>query len=368
MRSATLLLVLSSSAALAQQSAPERLFKAAFDAQQQGDYPTAIHDYERFLKLRPNVGEAHANLGAAFAHTGEFDKAIHQYKLALPTAADKDAIRLDLGLAYYKKNDVADAAPIFEDLRTRRPHDPQLAILLGDSDLKLGHPNEAVAMLTPVEAENAANADFEFVLGEAEIASGQKRAGAERLSKLAAATQGADAYLLAGSTLMDLSEFEQARTELDAAVRLNPSLPHIYTLDGLARDRTGDPAAAEPMFRAALKQDPDDFEANLYLGAILYKRRAIEEARPFLDKALQLKPDDTMAHYESAMWKSTAGRYEDAAKELEGVIRENPTWLEPHIELATVYYRLHRPEDGAKQREIVTQLSAQQQSKGPGKP
>ena len=48
--------------------------------------------------------------------------------------------------------------------------------------------------------------------------------------------------------------------------------------------------------------------------------------------------------------------------------RTDPNWLEPHIELANVYYRLHRPEDGAKEREIVGRLTAQQQTKGPGVP
>jgi hypothetical protein len=75
-----------------------------------------------------------------------------------------------------------------------------------------------------------------------------------------------------------------------------------------------------------------------------------------------------MAEYESAMWESTAGKYEEAARQLEAVTKRDPAWLDPHIELATVYYRLHRPEDGAKQRAIITQLNAQQQSKGPGKP
>ncbi len=372
MRLELLLLLVSVSVAppvaLAQQAYAERLFNSAFTAQQHGDYATAIRDYQKFLKLRPATGEAHANLGAALAHTGQFDQAIAQYKLALPTAADKDPIDLDIGLAYYKKGDLASAAQTFGDLRTRRPRDPQLAILLGDTEVKLGRAREAVAMLTPMEAENASNADLEYVLGEAEIAAGQKRSGAERMSKLAAATKGADAYLLAGTTLMELNEFEQARADLDAALKLNPALPRIETLAGMARDRAGDQAAAEPAFREALKQNPGDFEANLYLGAILYKRRAVEDARPFLDKALQLKPDDAMAQYESAMWKSTAGQYEEAAKELETVVKANPDWLEPHVELATVYYRLHRPEDGKQQREIVVRLQAQQQSKGPGVP
>ena len=115
----------------------------------------------------------------------------------------------------------------------------------------------------------------------------------------------------------------------------------------------------------ALKRNPDDFQANLYLGAILYKRRVSDEAKVYLDRALQLKPADFMARYESAMLKSTTGDYEGAAKQLEGLVKDDPNWLEPHVELANMYYRLHRPEDGAKQRQIVERITAEQQAQGP---
>jgi len=124
---------------------------------------------------------------------------------------------------------------------------------------------------------------------------------------------------------------------------------------------------AEAAFREALKTNPDDFEANLYLGAILYKRRDTDEAKGYLDRALRLKPSDSMARYEAAMLKSTSGDYATAARELELLVKDDPDWLEPHVELATLYYRLHRPEDGAKERQIVDSLTAKQQSQGPGK-
>jgi tetratricopeptide (TPR) repeat protein len=367
MRTVVLLLLFCSALASAQQPDPDRLFGSAIEAQQRGDYPAAIEDYQKLLKLNPRMVEARVNLGAALAHTGHFDEAITQYQLALPDVPNKDEVRMNIGLAYYKKGDLADASREFQIVQKTRPRDPQLAILLGDSEVRLGKGADAVVMLTPLEAEDAGNPDFEYVMGTALIAAGNRRDGVERLEKVAKTTNSADAYFLAGSTYMDLNEFGHARENLETALSLNPKLPRINALVGMARDRTGDPTAAEPAFREALRIDPADFDANLYLGAILLKRRAVDEAKPYLDKALELNPASTMARYESAMWKSNSGQYEAAAKDLEAVIQEDPNWLEPHVELATVYYRLHRPADGAKERAIVDKLTAEQQAQTPRK-
>jgi tetratricopeptide (TPR) repeat protein len=363
-----LLLLLSVPFASAQQGEPELLLKSAIEAQQHGDLPTAIREYQKLLGLKPGLVEARVNLGAALADSGRFDDAIAQYRVALLDAPDKTPIRLNIGLAYYKKGDLDAASREFDDLHNLQPENAQIAILLGDSEVRLGRGREAVSMLNPMEAANTANPDFEYVLGTALLQAGDRREGAQKLSALAERTQSADAYLLAGSTFLDLNDFEHARTDLEAALRLKPSLPRIYTLTGMARDDTGDLAAAESAFREALRQNLNDFDANLYLGSILYKRRSMDDAKPYLDRALELNPASSMARYEVAIWNSKSGHYEEAAKELEQVTRTDPNWLEPHIELANVYYRLHRPEDGAKEREIVGRLTAQQQTKGPGVP
>lgn len=337
-------------------------------AQQHGDYATAIADYQKFLKLRPNMVEARANLGAAFSHEGRFDEAIAQYRSALSSSPGNRQIQMNMGLAYYKKGDLANARVVFDEVHKAMPENVQIAILLGDSEVRLGQAAAAAAMLIPMEAANASNPDFEYVLGTAMIQSGGRREGVERLEKVAQSTQNADAYLLAGSTLLDLNDFAHAKADLEEALRLNPNLPRVYALTGMARDLTGDAVTAEPAFREALRRDADDFDANMYLGAILYKRRQMDEAKTYLDRALKLNPGSATARYEMAMWKSTAGQYEDAVKDLEELVKANPDWLQPHIELANVYYRLHRPAEGAKERAIVAKLNADQQSQGPPKP
>ena len=224
-----------------------------------------------------------------------------------------------------------------------------------------------MSVLEPLASTNAGNLDFQFVYGSTLINSGRQREGVSLVEQVAAANNSPDAYRLAGATLLQMNDSEAALRDLEEALRLDPTLPGIYTLVGTARDKNSDAAHAELAFREALKINPDDFDANLYLGTILYKRRENDEAKIYLDRALRLNPSQSLARYESAMLKSATGQYEAALGELEKLANDDPNWLEPHVELATLYYRLHRPADGARERATVERITAEQQAKVPGK-
>lgn len=366
MRTAALVLLLSLVSS-AQSADPDQLLQSAITAQERGDFETAIRDYRKVLELRPDAVEAKVNLGAALAHVGQYDEAISMYRSALPGLRFKNPVLLNLALAYYKKGDFANAREQFETLHRAQPAELRVTILLADTEVRLKASEEALTLLDPLSAANANNLDFEYVYGSALIAAGRRREGVPHIEKVAQGQNSADAYLLAGATLLQLNDFEPARRDLEAALRLNPKLHNIYTLVGDARDKTGDTKDAESAFREALKVNPNDFESNLYLGAILYKRRDTAEAKTYLDRALALNSKDYTARYESAMLKSTTGESQAAAEMLELLVKDDPDWLDPHVELANLYYKLHRPQDGARERAIVDRLTAAQQSKGPVK-
>jgi hypothetical protein len=67
--------------------------------------------------------------------------------------------------------------------------------------------------------------------------------------------------------------------------------------------------------------------------------------------------------YLGALLKSKAGELESAVQDLEKVTRADPGWLQPHVELAALYYKLHRPTEGQRERAIVDQLMAGQQKR-----
>jgi len=146
---------------------------------------------------------------------------------------------------------------------------------------------------------------------------------------------------------------------LDKALRLNPALPGAYTLSGMAKSRTGDEDGAKAAYRKAVDLDPNDFEANLRLGAALRRNGDLAAAKRYLSAAVRHDPSSVLARHQMAQLQITEGRDAEAAVDLEDITRRVPNLLQPHVQLAAIYYRLHRPEDGLRERKIVDRLMAE---------
>jgi tetratricopeptide (TPR) repeat protein len=344
----------------------QRLFQDGVAAQQRGDDAAALRIYQQLLQSHPEAVAVRANLGATLAHFKRYDEAIEQYRLVLSADPGNRPVWGNLALAYEGKGDYARAAKELELLHKAVPGDAQTALLLADCYSRLGRYADSVSMLKPLERSQPDDLDLAWLLGSALIHVGRSEEGLQRIDRLAKKAASADAYLLAGQTRLALTQYDLARRDADAAQRLNPTLSGLQTLYGMILEQTGDFAGAENVLRAALQADPKDFNANFYLGAILYFKRDMKDARMFLERSLQLRPSSAQARYELALVSRAEGKLVAAVMDLETVVHQNPDWLQPHIELSALYFRLNRPEDGAKEKAIVDRLTALQQGPAPG--
>ena len=340
---------------------PEQLFQKALESQQQGDYASAVAEYRQLLQFQPGLFPALANLGASLTHLGRFDEAIVEYKAALKQEPQNNPLRMNLALAYYKKGDYANASDHLRALHQDAPADARIAILLGDCLSHLDHNDQALALLAPLESSHPGDADLAFALGNALVRGGKKRDGVEHIERAAAALKSPEAYRLAAETWFDLSEFEAARKAVNAALALQPDLPGLHTLEGMTLQGVGDRPGATEALTKALQANPNDFRANLYLGAVEFTDRNLKDARIHLDHAIRLDPGSALARYELALVQRATGQEAEAVKNLEQVGKANPKWLPVHVELAALYYRVHRPDDGMRERKIVDRLSDEQQ-------
>jgi Flp pilus assembly protein TadD len=346
---------------IGQQAAVEPLFASAMEAQQRGDFALAVTTYKQIVKLQPEFFGAWANLGVALVRLGRFDEAIAAYRSALKLDSANNPLRMNLALAFYKKGDARQAAAEFDALFKADPGNVQVATLLGDCYLQSGDNRRAIAVAAPLAQAHPEDLDLAYVLGSALIATGKQHDGLALVERFATERHSADAYALAGKTWLKLGDPDKAVKDLEEAVRLNPGIPGIYALRGVAREGSFDHAGAEADLRKALELDPKDLEALVHLSGLLYTRRDLAASKTYLDRALQIDSSNLFALYEMALWKSASGQVEGAVGDLETVVRRDPNWMQAHVQLAALYYRLNRPEDGLKERQIVDRLSAEQQ-------
>jgi tetratricopeptide (TPR) repeat protein len=283
------------------------------------------------------------------------------------TPPTDSATLLKQAQADFAKGDLVNARAAAETLHVANPTDAKAAVLLANCYIKMGRSQAAVDVLKPLDRENSSNVEFQYSLAFAEIESGNQSEGLPLLEKVAVQTHSASAWAAAGSARLQRNEFAEAKRDVDAAWALNPSLTGLATMDGQVRHALGDTDGAVPFFEAALRANPRDFVANLYLGMARMKEGEYETARKLLELAVQLKPDAPVARLNLAELNALTGHTEEAVKELESLERQAPDWPEPHIRLAALYYKLHRPEDGQREREIVEQIQAKQQQAGPPK-
>jgi tetratricopeptide (TPR) repeat protein len=252
-------------------------------------------------------------------------------------------------------------------LHAQNSRDVDAAVLLANCYIKLGHAGEAVNILKPLEPGNESNTELEYSLAFAMMQSVGNEESLSRMENVAGKTGSAKAWTAAGALRMNREEFEKAKADFDQALALDRSVSGLNTMAGIVRYALQDPDGAFPYFQAALRADPRDFPANLYDGLYRMQNGDFEEARALLEMALELQPQSPLARLKMAQLNGMTGKYTEAVVALEKLEKETPNWLDPHVQLASLYYKLHRAEDGEREREIVKKLEAEQQKAGPVK-
>jgi tetratricopeptide (TPR) repeat protein len=352
--------------AVAQTEDPKALIEGALADHKAGRFAEAIAAYQRFLELQPQSVEIRSNLGAALVHEGRYQEAIDQYRQALAVDATRTAVRLNLALALYKAWEIAEAAQELEKVVAGQPDNKNARLLLADCYLRMGQFKKVVDVLAILEPTAADDHAVAYLMGMALILDEQPARGQVLIDLILRAGDSAQARLLMGVTRLMAAEPAAARDDFARAVELDPRLPSAHASLGQALMQLGDTDSAAQQFQKELEDNPNDYDANLYLGVILRQSQRYPEAMSRFRRALSVRPASSTARYQVGSLHLVLGEIEDARKVLETVVVEEPKFVEAHVSLATVYYRLKRKEDGDKERAIVKDLNRETQAEQPG--
>ena len=296
----------------------------------------------------------------ALAGLGRYEEAVSEYKVALKQSPSFPAARLNLALAYYKMGRISDAATQLTHVHRQDPGNMQAVQLLGDCYLRMGENKETITLLQPVSKAHPDDLAIAYMLGTALLRNKQREEGAAVIDRILRNGESAESHLLLGMTKFEAMEYPEAIADLTKAAEINPNLPDVYSYLGQAQMASGDMTAAREAFERELAVNPNDFESNLRLAVLMKQDGNYERAHQLVDRALLVRPKDPGALYQVGAVYLAAGDTNRALTSLESLVKQFPQFLEAHVSLAQVYYRLRRKEDGDHEREIVQKLKAEQ--------
>ncbi len=343
---------LPSGAQVSKRSAIALHYKQAEQALARGQAQVAEAEFTAILGLDPGNAQAYANLGVIAFKANDYGKAQPLFEKALardPALWDADAL---LGLSEIRQGHAASGVPLLENAfphikNTEVKLDAGVAIITAHQTA--GTLREALPVVRDLETLLPDSPDVLYVAYRVyeELASEQ----VSRLVKVA--PDSARTYQLYGEASMTQGDFSKAASQFRRAVELNPNLPGIHYQLGMAlltsqeKPGTGEARAA---FEAELQNNPSDARSEYQLGEIfqagnlpdqaeLHYRRALalqpsladaqvgvgtvlaqqgkaEESRQYFLAAIQLDPDNELAHYRLSRAYRTAGRTDEANREL----------------------------------------------------
>ncbi|MDP9267971.1 MAG: tetratricopeptide repeat protein [Acidobacteriota bacterium] len=284
--------------------------RAAEQALKKKDLYLAESEY-RFAAARALV--AIGNLASA---KGEWDAALTAYGEASQQLSDPSEPLLSVATVYLQRQKPLQAEAVLRELAATG-RTPRVMHLMAVAYAAQGRFGEAMQQIE--EARHAAPEDAELAHAEGTIAIQAKDVASARraFAALLQLRPGAPTHVLIGRTWRDYEHFEEARQELQAALRLDPHVrrANYYLGTILIRqpDRLRDAIAA---FQRELEIAPDDYLCNLNAGIGLTADRRAAEGVPYLEKAARLSNESRpLYHLGQAQFQS--GEFAGAVQSLE---------------------------------------------------
>ena len=150
--------------------------------------------------------------------------------------------------------------------------------------------------------------------------------GAGSLGSKAEATPSSDAafYLTRSGLHLRRGNFDQAITDCDEAIRLEPGKAHAYGQRGKAWAGMGDTDRALADYDAAIHLDPHNANLLREQGVLWRQLGDLDRALASFDQAIRLGFSDAIAYNERGQVWLQKGRYERAIADFNQALKVNP--------------------------------------------
>ena len=234
---------------------------------------------------------------------------------------------LNLGVLQLRASGFARAVELLAAAAELEPTLAGLPRALGVARFNAG---QHAAAVEPLESALADEPDDELrrLLALAHLESGGFARAAELLAGDPGRASDPSLQFTYGMALVRGGQPAEAEKVFRALLRDHTSWPELHVLLGQAHASQSDYEAATASLRLALELSPTVAEAHLALGTIFLRQGKLAEAEGELRAELANRPGDRQARHQLATVLELAGRQEEAIAELRAVLESSPSFAD----------------------------------------
>jgi tetratricopeptide (TPR) repeat protein len=290
----------------------------------------------------PANPEPYANIGLMEARQEHYKEAFFFYRKALALNPKFPGLRLNLGLALFKGDEMRPALEQFKILlKAAPPASPEaqrLEILAGMADYALRQYAEAVPYLKAAAVADPQNLQLRLALAHSCLWARQYQCVLDVYHEiLTLNAESAEADMLAGEAEDEMLNPVGAIEQFRAAVKADPKEPDVHFGLGYLLWGHKQYAEAIPEFEAELANNPSQAWALACLADTHIQMNHLELAQPLLEKAIQIDPGIELAHLDLGILYNDAGHRDDALRELKTAEKISPSDGNVHWRLGRFY-------------------------------
>jgi tetratricopeptide (TPR) repeat protein len=348
----------------------ETTFYAGLARYRLNQFDAALIAFKSAVECDPKLIEAYLALGEAYIHLRNETEALRAYTQALNVAPRNTAALRGAAAIYLRNDNNEKAAALLETLAAIEPKDAQARVDLAAACAATGKRDKAEAEFKAALGLSADNASALTGLGNLY----QKEGGVDRavpllLRAVKVAPNAFEPRFVLGSIYNRQGRFAEARTELEAALRLGGAqsaevyyqLARAYGSLGLTDERrtmlarfseltdksradsenqrtvkrllaeatslidSGDLRTAVERIEAARALQPANSRILFRLAGLYYDLKKYDSARACAQKAIQLAPSEWVYHFLLGLTEADSGHLPESLHSLEIAARLNPS-------------------------------------------
>ncbi len=141
----------------------------------------------------------------------------------------------------------------------------------------------------------------------------------------------------------NIPEFVNAKPSAIKRIREKFLNDYSFVRAGNEFYKAGEPDNAIAEYREALRLNPDNVQAHLKMGFLLYNVKGkVEEGMAHLNKALELDPDNAFVHHDLGMALLHQKKFDQAINHLSHALRRMPQGVDKQYNAFDMHYNIGR--------------------------